>query len=267
MTEGKDGRQGHPDESIPGAPHFFLSRRRQLALDALLRHLHAPRGGIVLLSGPEGVGKSALAAHLLAHCLGDAYLTAVFAAPPENDHDFVPGLLARLRIQAAEGDYQGLFQALQRHAAEALQRGQRCLLVIDRAEALSDYQKQVLGYLAQLHQDGEGLFKGLLLAPETAAHELARDPALAPHLLGTVTLAPFDEDETARYLQHRARLRGLAQAPTLDATTLETLLRATGGLPGAIDRLFESLIALAPGGGDGASPTASRPDPEPPRPP
>lgn len=241
------GLQGRAFEPAPDARFHFPSLTQRKAMSAVSFALN--RGaGVVTLTGAKGLGKSALLAHLADQIAGQpvtlAWLTggqgalaaqsaqAFGLAPPEDDSHALPALDAFLLEEA--------------------RRGQRALLLLDDSEALADDAADELAALAGLHHGERSLLQIVLAGDDGFAEQLAEDSRWSGVRGRTVSshrLEPLLRDEVEPYVRHRLVCAGWEGAPALHPELAPGLYEATGGVPGAINRVMSALLDQAAAAG------------------
>lgn len=203
MFEPFCGLSGNPFEPKPDPAFFFASRAHRRVYRRLeygLRH-----GGLTLLTGEAGVGKTTTVEALLRHL----DVTAIAARTLDCG-----------RVHGAD---------LLRVAAETFgddgpAAGRRRLLILDAAQMLPE------GSWRHLHRLPFPVF-------------LVGRPKLRERVMSCCHLQPLEADETPRYIEHRLRRVGWKGEPRFDKDAFALIHSHTGGIPGQINLLCARALA------------------------
>lgn len=211
-------------------------------LDNLEKNL-AGQGGLVVISGAVGVGKS-----LLLDCynkyLKETGQTYYFMSAGElRDIDFFNVLASGLGIQGLYTEKLQFIVELSNYLYSLADKGQKLTLVIDDCERLSQSILDVLRLIVQVEKDGVKIVQLILSGRRKVAQTLAmpRNASLLSCCIYTSTLEPFSQQETAEYIAYRLDLAGYSMG-VFGFNSLHLIHRATGGRVGEINRLCEYVL-------------------------
>ena len=222
---------------------FLFPSANHLAATESLRRVAAGRGGITVLTGPAGAGKTTLIERLL---LDVPTTTAVARL-----HHGLPSTIALLQgllVQFGYAPYHltraELASALHTFVAEREHAQQHTLVVIDEAQRLSNAGlAELLGDLTP-----EMTRLAVLLVGDPSLHERIRDAEIVPShapRVGHIELSPLRPDELVGYLEHRLLTAGATDRQIFEDTAVDLLMRVTGGLPKFINKLADGALAAA----------------------
>lgn len=226
-------------EREPDARFHFPSLTQRKAMSAVSYGIN--RGaGVIALTGGEGLGKSLLLAHFADQLAGQPVTLAWLNG---DDETLVPRVAEGFGLPPSEDDGHTL-AALEAFLLEESRRGQRALLVIDDAEALSAEAGAELVALAGLHYGERSLLQIVLAGDDAFAQRLADDDwsSVRANTVASHTFEPLLRDEVDPYLRHRLMQAGWKGTPTLDERLASLIFEATGGVPGAINRAASVLL-------------------------
>lgn len=232
-----------PFSIAPDPSYFYLSNQHREAL-TLLRHALEHGGGIALLTGEVGAGKTTVCRRLLDELPGHVDV-ALIHNPRLTAHELLLTICQELRI--VEAVDQSPPAELQRLVAERLARsaeaGRITLLIIDEAQSL---RSEVLEQMRLLYTTGErgdaGLrivligqpeLKELLARPENARFN---EVIAMRHHLG-----PLDRSDVGGYVQHRVEVAGGKQR-IFPRRLMSRLHRMSQGLPRVINLICDRAL-------------------------
>jgi general secretion pathway protein A len=231
----------HPFGFIPDPDFVFASDGFREALARVLYNVVELRGGLTLVTGESGVGKTTLAHTLLRELPRDRYRAALLVNPPANASAFLGALLRELgldvpRTMAERAD---AFASYLRASAE---RAVDPVLLVDEAQRLAKTALDELRALMTLEADDRKLFHVVLLGlPELAN----RVRALAP-LDGRVTmrarLGALSSEEVRFYVEHRMKVAG-SMGGSIAESAHARLAAASGGIPRRINAIAAGALA------------------------
>ncbi len=257
-----------------GAP--LVGRVRELAaLEAFAREAAEGRGGIVLVSGEAGVGKTVLVEAALAAARLDAAHAAAssFVAAPlgpiatlvralhrdARDADAADGLAKLAGLLSASGaevaDRAALFGGIG-EALTAVARERPLAVVLDDLHWADHATLELLPELAKAGRAAPLLIVGLYRSdtvPRAHPVRAAREALRRARVLREIALEPLDRAETLRFVE---RLIGTAPPAALGTAICDR----TGGVPLYVEALVAALLARA--GFDPAQATGALPLPE-----
>ncbi|WP_287030878.1 AAA family ATPase [Pseudomonas sp. UBA6310] len=228
------------DPFAPRVPGFkFFAAQRKPVLGQL-HHLARYSQLLLVVSGPEGSGKTLLRQALVASTNKQSVLSVVVSARGAEDAASLLRQVAQgLGMQAADA------RSIQSQVVQLGLTGQEVYLLVDDAEALKPDALEALLALAQGNADGR-------------AHVfLFGEPSLIARLddLGdggeecfhVIELQPYEEEETRAYLARR--LEGAGQGiEVLSDDQIADIHAQSEGWPGAINQvaretLIEAMLA------------------------
>lgn len=230
--------------SLPTRRQPYLSASHHDTLAMIGTWLSGDRA-VLILSGPSSSGKTVLASELAGRSSGNIRVGWISLDRPDVD-------LAQEVPRAFGCDGADPMKHLARLLADCRRTRRKCLLIVDNAHLLSDLSKDFLDELTGA--PGLPLPIYVLLVGRTevgAVMEKAPTPDdLQARIGGHLRLEPFAPAETADYIAHRFRVGNCSchgAAQPFDAGGLWLLHAASGGYPGAIDRLVQHCLSKVQG--------------------
>ncbi len=223
-----------------GAPPkgFFAGGDRKTHLEQL-RHLSQWSRRVLLVTGPRGVGKTALYRTLSASLEPRAKAARISAAQVTSRRALLNAMVHGFGLAApAEADSQLLQLIVAEHAQAQEQSDRFCAALIDDAELLEARALEQLIALASRSPLRLVLFGEVRLVP--AVERVARPLELGWH---EIRLTGFDEAGVRDYLDWRMREMGHEGPLPFSDAQVKDVARLSEGLPGRIDQMANVLLA------------------------
>ncbi|WAJ38133.1 SPOR domain-containing protein [Pseudomonas sp. GOM7] len=230
------------DPFAPRVPGFkFFPAQRKPVLGQL-HHLARYSQLLLVVTGPEGSGKTLLRQALVASTNKQAVQSVVIAQGITGGEALLRQVAQGLSLATADT------RSILNQVSQLALTGQEVYLLIDDADQLDDAALQVVLTLAA--GDGEGRPHVFLFA-EQALLERLEALASGEECYHAIELQPYTEEETRDYLAQR--LEGAGQGiEVLSEEQVEEIHQRSGGWPGAIngearELLIEQMLAQRSG--------------------
>lgn len=231
------------DRYVPGAA---MESSRQ----ALIRSIERAEGAALLVGSP-GTGKT-----LLCHLLADRFREQCAVALLSNGHldtrrELLQAILFELGLPYRRLEEGELRLSLIDYVSNEQNARDGLLLIVDEAHTLAARLLEEVRLIANIVRHGQSRVR-LVLAGNPSLEELLADPRLAAlnqRIATRCYLEPLDYHQTQQFVQ--AQLGGAHGASRGIFTTdaLETIYRATDGVPRLINQVCDHALTLAFAGG------------------
>ena len=219
----------------------ILHARRQLEITAALK-------STLLVSGPNGVGKSALAGRWLRSLDTRLYSVASLTQATLSGSSLLATLVAKLG-KAPNFRREGNLQRLESALAELEHR--TLVVVLDEAQNFSHAALEEVRLLLGLNLPDQPAFAFVLLGDDylLGTLQLRNHRALFTRLAGHLRLGPWTQPQSLQYLESALRAVGLTPGH-LEPAAGELLAGAASGLPRSLALLARAAWLAAAAAGD-----------------
>jgi type II secretory pathway predicted ATPase ExeA len=228
-------------------PRFYYPAETHQAALLKLRYAIENRRGAGLLVGPSGSGKT-LVTNMLRGMLGEQYGPFVHLVFPQMS---AADLLAYLADEfdgagcsAEASRVQTSVRRIEQFLTANVEKGRHAIVAVDEAQLLGDAQTlEALRLLLNFEPSGVPAMTLLLVGQPSILTTVERMPHWEERLGVKCLLRPFNESETAAYVEHRLRVAG-AMRPIVEPGALPTLQELTGGIARRINRLCDLALLV-----------------------
>lgn len=230
--------------SIAPDPRFlFMSDRYREALAHLLYGVQG-EGGIVLLTGEVGTGKTTICRSLLEQLPANVDV-AYILNPRMSVDELLETICDEFHIAVPEQrrGLKGFVDAIHARLLEGNAQGRRSILIIDEAQNLDPMVVEQLRLLTNLETSTRKLLQIILIGQPELQEMLAR-PEMRQVLQRVVAhfhLTHLGEAEVRGYVAHRLSVSGAPSAIIPDKL-MKPLFKATGGVPRLINLVCDRAL-------------------------
>jgi general secretion pathway protein A len=199
-------------------------------------------GGLVMITGAIGCGKTMLARTLAGTLDADGHRLVGVANPPRGAAGLLRALLAAAGEESRARSAADLAVRLRERIGGGPGRGPRTVLAVDEAQRLDARALDELRLLTNPEDAGAGggALVVLLGQPELGAR-VARLPQVAQRVVVRYHLGPMSPAEVAAYVAHRTRVAG-APRPVFSERAALAVHAETGGVPRLVNLLCANAL-------------------------
>ena len=237
------GLQREPFSIAPDPRALYLSERHREALAHLLYGVQGG-GGFVLLTGEIGAGKTTVSRCFLEQVPSQCQVAYVFN-PRQTVAELLASICQEFGLEApAGGSAKTLVDALNTFLLASHAQGRSSVLIIDEAQALSADVLEQLRLLTNLETHERKLLQ-IVLIGQPELRSMVASPGLeqlAQRVIARYHLGPLSAADTARYVQHRLSVAGLAGPLPFDAAALRRVHERSRGVPRRINLLCDRAL-------------------------
>ncbi|RZI40854.1 peptidoglycan-binding protein [Herbaspirillum sp. HC18] len=234
-----------PFSISPDPRYLFMSERHREALAHLLYGVDAG-GGIVLLTGDIGTGKTTICRCFLEQVPANCNVAYIFN-PKLTVTELLRSVCEEFHIETEIRNAAGVkdyIDALNRFLLAEHADGRNNVLVIDEAQNLSADVLEQLRLLTNLETNERKLLQIILIGQPELRAMLARPELeqLAQRVIAHYHLTALSEEETASYILHRLAAAGLTSASPIQQPVTKHIHRLSGGVPRRINLLCDRAL-------------------------
>lgn len=228
-------------------PRFYYPGESHHAALLKLRYAIENRRGGALLAGPSGAGKTLLTT-MLPGILGETFAPLVrLVFPQMSTAELLSYLADELEGVEAIAGTPGVpasIRRIEKFLTANSQRGRHAIIIIDEAHLLdSVHTFEALRLLLNFQPGGASALTLLLVGEPAILPALDRMPQWEERLGVKCLLRPFNEAETAAYVEHRLRVAGAVRS-IVEPSALPALHALTHGIARRINRLCDLALLI-----------------------
>jgi len=233
-----------PFSIAPNPRYLYMSERHREALAHLLYGMQG-EGGIVLLTGEVGTGKTTVCRCML-NQIPDNIDTAFIVNPKLSALELLATICDELHIpyEKPASSIKTLTDLLNGYLLTSHAEGRHTVLIIDEAQNLDPAVLEQLRLLTNLETDEKKLLQIILLGQPELAEKLKKKELrqLSQRITARYHLTPLNIGETQAYVQHRLGVAGNSARDIFPASIIRTLFRESGGIPRMINLIADRAL-------------------------
>jgi general secretion pathway protein A len=236
-----------PFSIAPDPRYLFMTHGHREALAHLLYGVNSG-GGLVLLTGEIGAGKTTVCRYFLDQVPAQCNVAYIFNPKVTVTEllqsicdEFRAGVREHIPRSASVKDY---VDALTHYLIASHADGQNNVLIIDEAQNLSAEVLEQLRLLTNLETNERKLLQIIMIGQPELRTMLDRPELqqLSQRVIARYHLKALSEQETASYIQHRLAIAGLTGAPPFGRSSMNQIHQLSLGVPRRINLLCDRAL-------------------------
>lgn len=245
MIEEFWGLKEKPFLNTPNGRFLFPSSEFNEALARLLYHVKEVRGGISLITGDIGCGKTFLSVRLLESLPKDIYNKALVTNPKFTQSQFYKTLLHSFgetkHYRSRYNNVLLLTDFLERN----IEQGRENILVIDEAQLLTPTLIEEVRLLTNYEKPDKKYIQIVLFAQPEFEKKIRKIEQFNQRIQVRYHLEGLSEEETKNYIRTRLTLAGMSNPDIFSKDAFSKVYRISKGVPRVINNICENLLFIA----------------------
>jgi type II secretory pathway predicted ATPase ExeA len=209
-----------------------------------LRHALNRGEGIVVVTGPPGSGKTALALRLLGEPNPAEVISVQLVANGQSPTDLLCKLAYALGLSVEGKDRVTLSLLIERHLVEVQHAQRHVLVTIAEAQTLPHQALEAMRLLTDL-QSQTGHMLQLVLFGQEELESVISAPAMEQfqhRVIASCRLQPMDLMETKAYLEYRLSAVNWRGYPSINGPAVMAIYRHSHGVPRHVNKICRRLM-------------------------
>ena len=195
------------------------------------------RGGLSLITGDIGCGKTMLAQALAERLAGTPCDVIALPYPKVTPAQMLSTVARGLGVNAPRGKL-ALIEALGARLAELHRDGRRPVLVVDEAQLASPSLLEEIRLLTNYEDRQDKHLHVVLLGQPELRDRVRKRPQIDQRVSLRFHVEPMEPEDVPAYVEHRLRVAGWkGGAPLFTADAVADLATSSGGVPRRINTL------------------------------
>lgn len=228
---------------VPDPRFLMMSQTHREALASLTYGLHEERG-FLALAAPPGMGKTTLLSHLLERLQGHARTAFLFQTQcdPAN---FFRYLVRELGLTPGP-DMAAIHDQLNGVLVEEARRGRSFVLIVDEGQGLQPSVLETIRLLSDFESPRRKLMQIVVAGQLGLVETLVREDMeqLRQRISIFASLKPFNEQETADYIEHRLKVGGYRGTSLFGDEAVEMIASSSEGIPRNINNICFNALSI-----------------------
>ena len=226
-----------PFANAPDPAFLVTSPGFEEAFARLVYDVTEARGGLSLVTGEIGCGKTMLANALLDRLAGTPHAATMLGTPRLTPAELLREVLRATGGPAAPRGRHALVEAVARHLAQRHANGGRAVLVVDEAQLATPSLLEEVRLLTNFEDRHEKHIHVVLVGQPELRDRVAKHRQIDQRIGLRAHVVPLDGAEVAAYVAHRLQVAGGDVRRTFEPAAVEALAVRSGGVPRLVNNL------------------------------
>lgn len=237
MIERYWGLARKPFSNTPDPAFLFRSPVFEEGFARLLYDVTELRGGLSLVTGEVGCGKTMLAASLVDHLHGTPHEVLTLATPRLSGVQLLQAIAQGFGIDQPPRTRHAIITALGARLAALHAEGRRPVLLIDEAQLVSPATLEEIRLLTNLESRNDKHLHVVLLGQPELRRRVRRRAQLNQRIGLRYHLEPLERDEVGEYVGHRLAVAGANGRRIFEDPAIDVLAERSEGIPRLVNNL------------------------------
>lgn len=239
------GLREKPFLNTPDSRFLFPSNEFSEALARLLYHIKEVRGGISLITGKIGCGKTFLSVRLLESLPDENYCKALIINPKFSQTQFLKTILHKFgETRRYRTRYDNLVR-LTDILEENIDAGKDNVLIIDEAQLLSQTLLEEVRLLTNYEKPKRKYLQIVLFGQPEFGKRIRKIKQFNQRIQVRYFLEGMSKEETKSYILHRLTRAGAAKPGIFTESAYAAIHKKSKGAPRVINNICENSLFIA----------------------
>ena len=236
MIEAYWGLARKPFANTPDPAFAFLSPVFEEGLARLVYDATELRGGLSLITGEIGCGKTMLTEALRAKLAGTPFEPMVLPYPRLTSAQLLQALAGEFGLEKPPRGKAALVAAIGARLRELHASGRRVVLLVDEAQLASPSLLEEIRLLTNFEDRTDKHIHVVLLGQPELRQRIGRRPQINQRIGLRFHLEPMEPEDVRGYVAHRLKVAGAQREPFADSA-LDVLAERTRGVPRLVNNV------------------------------
>jgi general secretion pathway protein A len=239
------GIKEKPFLNTPNSKFLFPSGEFNEALARLLYHIKEVRGGISLITGEIGCGKTFLSVRLLESLPDEKYIKALVINPKFSQTQFLRAILNRFGEKKNYRTRYGNLLRLTDILEQNINKGKENILIIDEAQLLSTTLIEEVRLLTNYEKPQKKFLQIVLFAQPEFEKKIRKIKQFNQRIQVRYHLEGITATETKEYIIHRLLQAGSNQPEIFSDDAFLEIHKLSNGVPRVVNNICENALFIA----------------------